>query len=122
MRISDWSSDVCSSDLRPPAVGLAARARRCAGLGLAAGRCARERGSGSQPGHGLSGSAAAAARQPAARDAALFLQMRDPRVEQAEEHTSELQSLMRISYAVFCLNTQTIPEIWQNDQAHEPTP
>src|SRR3546814_5686584 len=27
----------------------------------------------------------------------------DPR---SEEHTSELQSLMRISYAVFCLNTQ----------------
>src|SRR3546814_6760907 len=28
----------------------------------------------------------------------------DPR---SEEHTSELQSLMRISYAVFCLTTQT---------------
>src|SRR3546814_2771336 len=28
----------------------------------------------------------------------------DP-VEGSEEHTSELQSLMRISYAVFCLNT-----------------
>src|SRR3546814_3420829 len=26
----------------------------------------------------------------------------------SEEHTSELQSLMRISYAVFCLNNQTI--------------
>src|SRR3546814_10252948 len=26
--------------------------------------------------------------------------------ERSEEHTSELQSLMRISYAVFCLNTQ----------------
>src|SRR3546814_1390477 len=25
-------------------------------------------------------------------------------VERSEEHTSELQSLMRISYAVFCLN------------------
>src|SRR3546814_1862770 len=25
----------------------------------------------------------------------------------SEEHTSELQSLMRISYAVFCLNTKT---------------
>src|SRR3546814_4364862 len=28
----------------------------------------------------------------------------DPRGERSEEHTSELQSLMRISYAVFCLN------------------
>src|SRR3546814_8994983 len=44
---------------------------------------------------------------------------RDPRgdpapVERSEEHTSELQSLMRISYAVFCLKkknkTQTIKE------------
>src|SRR3546814_3608768 len=26
----------------------------------------------------------------------------------SEEHTSELQSLMRISYAVFCLNTKQI--------------
>src|SRR3546814_6600613 len=28
------------------------------------------------------------------------------RVSRSEEHTSELQSLMRISYAVFCLNKQ----------------
>src|SRR3546814_4127721 len=27
----------------------------------------------------------------------------DPRLPRSEEHTSELQSLMRISYAVFCL-------------------
>src|SRR3546814_2487319 len=30
----------------------------------------------------------------------------DPRGERSEEHTSELQSLMRISYAVFCLKKQ----------------
>src|SRR3546814_1545627 len=28
----------------------------------------------------------------------------------SEEHTSELQSLMRISYAVFCLKKKTTPE------------
>src|SRR3546814_7135656 len=28
----------------------------------------------------------------------------DARTQRSEEHTSELQSLMRISYAVFCLN------------------
>src|SRR3546814_6361921 len=28
----------------------------------------------------------------------------------SEEHTSELQSLMRISYAVFCLKTKNIPQ------------
>src|SRR3546814_9792704 len=29
------------------------------------------------------------------------------RIERSEEHTSELQSLMRISYAVFCLKKKT---------------
>src|SRR3546814_3419086 len=29
----------------------------------------------------------------------------------SEEHTSELQSLMRISYAVFCLKNKTLPPI-----------
>src|SRR3546814_5963185 len=29
----------------------------------------------------------------------------------SEEHTSELQSLMRISYAVFCLKKKTIPAL-----------
>src|SRR3546814_1086149 len=32
---------------------------------------------------------------------------RSARVERSEEHTSELQSLMRISYAVFCLQKKT---------------
>src|SRR3546814_976774 len=32
-----------------------------------------------------------------------------PALERSEEHTSELQSLMRISYAVFCLNKKTTP-------------
>src|SRR3546814_5168669 len=30
----------------------------------------------------------------------------------SEEHTSELQSLMRISYAVFCLQKKTIQELF----------
>src|SRR3546814_1383225 len=32
----------------------------------------------------------------------------DEAVDRSEEHTSELQSLMRISYAVFCLKKKTI--------------
>src|SRR3546814_6779858 len=36
--------------------------------------------------------------------------MSDPR-RRSEEHTSELQSLMRISYAVFCLNKKNKYEI-----------
>src|SRR3546814_5337985 len=38
------------------------------------------------------------------RDAALLLLLHPVR---SEEHTSELQSLMRISYAVFCLKKKT---------------
>src|SRR3546814_939436 len=39
--------------------------------------------------------------------AALFLQRLSACQCRSEEHTSELQSLMRISYAVFCLQTKT---------------
>src|SRR3546814_3112628 len=38
-------------------------------------------------------------------------------VHRSEEHTSELQSLMRISYAVFCLNKKTI-KTNNNSQDH----
>src|SRR3546814_1742860 len=37
----------------------------------------------------------------------------------SEEHTSELQSLMRISYAVFCLKKKTIPTTKTTPQQHE---
>src|SRR3546814_4824776 len=36
----------------------------------------------------------------------------------SEEHTSELQSLMRISYAVFCLKKTTIFSLHSNDYTH----
>src|SRR3546814_1278402 len=35
-------------------------------------------------------------------------------IARSEEHTSELQSLMRISYAVFCLNKTTRPTQYWN--------
>src|SRR3546814_19373175 len=35
------------------------------------------------------------------------LERHDPQDYRSEEHTSELQSLMRISYAVFCLKKKT---------------
>src|SRR3546814_9892319 len=37
--------------------------------------------------------------------------------DRSEEHTSELQSLMRISYAVFCLKTKTPNE--RNKKTHQ---
>src|SRR3546814_3605782 len=38
---------------------------------------------------------------------ALYIDRHKSRVPRSEEHTSELQSLMRISYAVFCLKKKT---------------
>src|SRR3546814_4846902 len=37
----------------------------------------------------------------------------------SEEHTSELQSLMRISYAVFCLNTKTKEQNSNSNYNHQ---
>src|SRR3546814_8718590 len=80
MRISDWSSDVCSSDLRPPpASRYRSRARRL--------RPTPRTGSRS--------------RSNSCRSCRYCPTSRSP--HRSEEHTSELQSLMRISYAVFCL-------------------
>src|SRR3546814_6918012 len=60
-------------------------------------------------------------REVAAQGAALE---HSPSVPRSEEHTSELQSLMRISYAVFCLKkkkltiTEKIVTTIQNTQNH----
>src|SRR3546814_5078022 len=85
MRISDWSSDVCSSDLclrrwpiRTPIVA------------------------GSRPG------AISKASRWSKGSAAPIRMSRSCR---SEEHTSELQSLMRISYAVFCLKKKKSTKI-----------
>src|SRR3546814_4948646 len=40
-------------------------------------------------------------------------------VARSEEHTSELQSLMRISYAVFCLKKKNIIHILQDADSHQ---
>src|SRR3546814_6508147 len=106
MRISDWSSYVCSSDLEIRPRRFRGRGRRVrkgrravvriggpvVGARRSAGDGERQR---ADAGRGVRGvrQGDRARRQRPAR--ALF-----PR---SEEHTSELQSLMRISYAVFCL-------------------
>src|SRR3546814_1390822 len=104
MRISDWSSDVCSSDLPGGQTFLehSAPARAPAYL-----PCSRLRSKAQflrqDPVH-----PARSARRPAALrylDETYHAHEqsdRQPRLR-SEEHTSELQSLMRISYAVFCL-------------------
>src|SRR3546814_9373588 len=109
MRISDWSSDVCSSDLchhrhRLHKPGQVRRGRNLPGPGTGtATRPAWPEPSGSPGDHAGDGAPGAAARKerkrgdPAARRAGPTPGAR------SEEQTSELQSLMRISYAVFCL-------------------
>src|SRR3546814_4061117 len=44
-------------------------------------------------------------------DAAILLKQKGAVRSRSEEHTSELQSLMRISYAVFCLKTKKLTTI-----------
>src|SRR3546814_3033840 len=50
-------------------------------------------------------------------------QAAEPARERSEEHTSELQSLMRTSYAVFCLQKKKIPptehKVEQERKKHE---
>src|SRR3546814_9903890 len=48
-----------------------------------------------------------AAEDGAAHGTALAIDVLGGRVDRSEEHASELQSLMRISYAVFCLKKKT---------------
>src|SRR3546814_1890794 len=88
MRISDWSSDVCSSDLRDRDIHYTQLEMwepifRIPGLvfvNLFYEKCEEEIAEAEQRfGIGI----------------------------RSEEHTSELQSLMRISYAVFCLKNKT---------------
>src|SRR3546814_5058612 len=120
MRISDWSSDVCSSDLhRTASPGTVHRRIACF---LRHGRASPVTDA-YRPG-GRSGAPAAPCGSPGLgvgfkgvrRTMAGWSRHRggrpvpeappvigDGRGSRSEEHTSELQSLMRISYAVFCL-------------------
>src|SRR3546814_5483944 len=102
MRISDWSSDVCSSDLRHRRSFLVHSRRGWRSSPREAGRLCqgRSRGCGATAG-------AAPSRfrslQPLFEERARAVAFEHRAVARSEEHTSELQSLMRISYAVFCL-------------------
>src|SRR3546814_1788991 len=100
MRISDWSSDVCSSDLHGETVP-AQRQQRLHALGVVArfldADDALVRG---KLGRGLGQHVAAGAPGHVVEHHRQLAVIGHGR---SEEHTSELQSLMRISYAVFCL-------------------
>src|SRR3546814_1381467 len=115
MRISDWSSDVCSSDLGCALVDLVTFADFASGFDcVSAGKVAIHAvGSGlrfkiADVDRGFAvGDEAAAPPRPGMAELCPVI---DASGGRSEEHTSELQSLMRISYAVFCLkkkNTNT---------------
>src|SRR3546814_4749835 len=107
MRISDWSSDVCSSDLPVHAALpdlLAVFCRRGDGPrgGVDARRHPLEGGDQQAGSKDRRRAAAGIGEDPRAADAPALAE-RPLDEMRSEEHTSELQSLMRISYAVFCL-------------------
>src|SRR3546814_9013303 len=71
---------------------------------LLAGACSSDEDEGAAPDASTSTTAADAVTScPAEVDEADFMAADEMRDLRSEEHTSELQSLMRISYAVFCL-------------------
>src|SRR3546814_3926474 len=129
MRISDWSSDVCSSDLRIDAhdvsvggQGAGARAED----DPAAGEVVEQADAVGQQPRVVVGQRDHAGAEldvlgalgrhrddelgAADQLVAAGVVLTEPAlVERSEEHTSELQSLMRISYAVFGLKKKTTP-------------
>src|SRR3546814_4417901 len=116
MRISDWSSDVCSSDLEPMFAVVKTGGKQykvAAGDVIKVEKLVAEAGATVELDQvlmvGDEGSVTVGAPTVAGR---------------SEEHTSELQSLMRISYAVFCLIKKIKDQILctqQNDRLPMPT-
>src|SRR3546814_4632384 len=107
MRISDWSSDVCSSDLNIIA-SIAGAAFSSVSTAPATADSAPPPATMSAPDRPAA-LPANSCRTDKAPALALGKVRPLPRpTTRSEEHTSELQSLMRISYAVFCLKKKTI--------------
>src|SRR3546814_1428336 len=112
MRISDWSSDVCSSDLSTLQEAYAfERCQSAYDRGRVAGHHPRRRSSHRAVerdfrNEGMSCDGMLFATMNDELEAACAIDLcilRGDTLGRSEEHTSELQSLMRISHAVFCL-------------------
>src|SRR3546814_3348082 len=99
MRISDWSSDVCSSDLRTlkfsgSTCPIKSKSTKLSFIGVTsvfARAAIYLANSSSRPGVSTT------------RKSSPGVSASTCSCSRSEEHTSELQSLMRISYAVFCM-------------------
>src|SRR3546814_6240737 len=123
MRISDWSSDVCSSDLYLSDTGANA-SWRSGETPAPHAPDGYERGHGHPPAYPMyrwppSRAPTPALPPPRGADAvrrsapnlpafSCVVHRTERQRARSEEHTSELQSLMRISYAVFCLKKKNI--------------
>src|SRR3546814_10521853 len=119
MRISDWSSDVCSSDLalagaqtQPDLPSQSERSKKLESLFEKQFQMVRdamaEKGLPAFENNDFSKLYARLAAREQDIDKLRFLfffqtTKSTQTMSRSEEHTSELQSLMRISYAVFCL-------------------
>src|SRR3546814_5189098 len=113
MRISDWSSDVCSSDLyaHPRNLFWPFMAEI---LGVPADADYTTRLAQLQAQGIAIWDVLAACERPGSLDGRI---VRASEVR-SEEHTSELQSLMRISYAVFCLTKKRTPDNHDHLRCH----
>src|SRR3546814_5308975 len=117
MRISYWSSDVCSSDLKKrfseeQIIGFLREAE----AGLSVKELCRKHGFSEASYYlwrskfgGMSVPDAKRLKELETENGRLKKLLAEQVLEneRSEEHTSELQSLMRISYAVFCLKKKT---------------
>src|SRR3546814_1252457 len=116
MRISDWSSDVCSSDLQsglamssPCSTQVEAFWSNSDQNGVTSANTIRIRSTARAPSTASSGCT------PRARSSCIEAPMPPKAISRSEEHTSELQSLMRISYAVFCLKKKNTEHTTHKD-------
>src|SRR3546814_6121147 len=104
MRISDWSSDVCSSDLRARDILRPAEARQQHMALNHVDLCFPHHLTGQRREDQARRDCVATDIVTAELNRRVLRQGVHRRLRRrSEEHTSELQSLMRISYAVFCL-------------------
>src|SRR3546814_1563733 len=98
MRISDWSSDVCSSDLWRQVLDV-----HLTGSFLFLQAVGREMIARAKAGDARPGSIVNISSDAGVQGTMGQINYGTAKSGRSEEHTSELQSLMRISYAVFCL-------------------
>src|SRR3546814_5052294 len=101
MRIRDWSSDVCSSELEDAPEGVDAAVEALLNPPV------EEEVVRTPQAEVAPSSEEAAETDDADGESEPGSQNTEEESDRSEEHTSELQSLMRISYAVFCLKKKT---------------